>query len=82
MFAVTLRKIRNTVVKTYRGDCLVARIKRVFGFCIKELTFFFAKALRTLLAIRNTWRARGKYIELVVRFSVMESSYVRSTLGR
>ena len=38
------RVIPNTVVKTCRGECLVARIKRVFGFCIKELTFFLQKS--------------------------------------
>ena len=30
----SLRKIRNTVVKTYRGDFLVARVERAYAFCL------------------------------------------------
>ena len=32
--------IPNTVVKTYWGEILVARVERVFGFCYKELCSF------------------------------------------
>ena len=47
------RVIPNTVVKTYRGESLVARVERVFGFCYKELMFFVQKssALRSQSAI-------------------------------
>ena len=38
------RVIPNTVVKTCRGEGLVVRVERVFGFCFKELTFFLQKS--------------------------------------
>lgn len=36
--------------ETYRGECLVARVERVFGFLQKELTFYLQKSssLRSL----------------------------------